>query len=219
MSPVPLQAGAADNSCDLQGSPGGKHVHHSSPTTHTHTADGEAEQLTCPRMSPVQRGRARTGARGSQGLYDRSYRAGRALERRKESPWSILAGLSLQSSGHGERGSRWLGVEEGIGGLGAHRVEGPGDPRVQEQKLQNTGRRPRPGGPSISLFLNPTAAKHALTWYNHLIIAITWYDLTTLPAYYSARKYRKRFNYASCNPCMKESLSTVVNLKRLFLLR
>ena len=103
--------------------------------------------------------------------------------------------------------------------MGAHRVERPGDPRVQEQKLQNTGRRPRPGGPAISLFLNPTAAKHALAWYNHLITAIIWYDLTTLPAYYSARKYRKRFNYASCNPGIKELLSIMVNLKCLFLLR
>ena len=40
MSPVPLQAGATDNSCDLQGSRRGEHVHHSSPTTHTHCRRG-----------------------------------------------------------------------------------------------------------------------------------------------------------------------------------
>lgn len=81
--------------------------------------------------------------------------------------------------------------------------------------------RPRncPGGPAISLFLNPTAAKHTLARYGHLIIAIIWYDLTTLPAYYSTRKYRKRFNYASCNRCIKESLSIVVDFRRLFLSR
>lgn len=75
-----------------------------------------------------------------------------------------------------------------------------------------------PGGPAISSsLLSPTAAKHALAPYNHLIIAIIWYDLTTLPAYYSVRKHRKRFNYAPCNRCIKESLSIVVNLKRYFL--
>ena len=164
-------------------------------------------------------GQSQDWSPGQPGTLRQKLQGRKGSRKTERKPLVNTSSLSLQSSGHGERGSRWLGVEEGIGGLGAHRVEGPGDPRVQEQKLQNTGRRPRPGGPSISLFLNPTAAKHALTWYNHVIIAITWYDLTTLPAYYSARKYRKRFNYASCNPCMKESLSTVVNLKRLFLLR
>lgn len=126
VSPVPLQAGAADNSCDLQGSPGGKHVHHSSPTTHTHTADGEAERLTCPRMSPIQRGRARTGARGSQGLYDRSYRAGRALERRKESPWSILAASLCKALGMGREVHAGWGLRRELGAWGLTGWRGPG---------------------------------------------------------------------------------------------
>lgn len=59
--------------------------HNSSPTTHTHTADGEAERLTCPRVSPSRRGRAR----GNQGTLQQKLQGRKgSRKRRKESPWS-----------------------------------------------------------------------------------------------------------------------------------
>lgn len=62
--------------CDQQGDPGGGDVsHNSSPTAHTHTADGEAERLTCPCVSPVwkgqspeQPGNSTTEATGQEGF-------------------------------------------------------------------------------------------------------------------------------------------------------
>lgn len=83
-------------------------------------------------------------------LYNRSYRAGRVLEKdgKKAPGLDTSRPLAAKLRAWGERFTV-AGVEEGIGGLGTHRVEGPRDPCVQGHRLQNTGKRPRPALPTV----------------------------------------------------------------------
>ena len=96
-------------------------------------------------------------------LYNRSYRAGRVLEKdgKKAPGLDTSRHLAAKLQAWGERFTA-AGAEEGIGGLGAHRVEGPGDPGVQEHRLQNPGKRPRPASPLSrrTHHLRPTPQPH-----------------------------------------------------------
>lgn len=125
----------------------------------------------------------------------------------KREPLGLAIRRPLESSRNRERSPR-SGIEEGIGDLGAQGVEGSCGQCIQEHTLQNAQDRPRPR-PSpwsglgtvlkdLHLFLipQPHSGKYVPTPYNHLITDIICYDLTTLPDYYSVRKYRNCFHYA-----------------------
>lgn len=132
---------------------------------HTTGCRQEAEpRLACPHCATcLERTQSQDRSPGRPGALQQKLQGRKGSEKTERKPlvW-ILAGLSLQSSGHGERFT-WLGVEEGIGGLRGSQAGRPKGLRVQTEAPKHR-KEPRPtpacpGGPAISLIPQPHSGK------------------------------------------------------------
>lgn len=134
---------------------------------------------------------------------------GRRVSRKrpKENPWVWQLEGHWKAPGTG-REVHGQGLRRELGTWGLRGWRGHAANAIQEHTLQNAQERSRPR-PSpwsglgtvlkdLHLFLipQPHSGKYVPTPYNHLITDIICYDLTTLPDYYSVRKYRNCFHYA-----------------------